>query len=168
MKDQPGSLRERFSDSEWELLLEVPPLIGSAVMLAGRSGLGSIKEAVAAARGVIGGERTHPDSELVRDLAASRREGARSEVEKFGGRYLKMQPAEVADEALRMVGSAVTLLGDRVAPEESQDYARWVMEIADRVAHAAKEGDFLGFGGQRVSSEEQSLLDRIRSALFPK
>jgi len=42
---------------------------------------------------------------------------------------------------------------------------RWLYGIADKVANAAKEGGFLGFGGTRVSEDEQAFLTDLRTAL---
>jgi hypothetical protein len=39
------------------------------------------------------------------------------------------------------------------------------MDIADRTANAAKEGSFLGFGGERVSEGERAVIKRISQAL---
>ena len=37
--------------------------------------------------------------------------------------------------------------------------------LADKVANAAKEGSFLGFGGERVSSNERQMIAQIETAL---
>ena len=39
------------------------------------------------------------------------------------------------------------------------------LAVAEKVANAAKEGGFLGFGGERVSAGEKALIDNIKSAL---
>ncbi len=47
------SSKNDYSAEEWQLLLDVPPLVGTAVMMAGGSGLGTLKEAFAIASGVL-------------------------------------------------------------------------------------------------------------------
>ena len=42
---------------------------------------------------------------------------------------------------------------------------RALVEIADRTAKAAKEGGFLGFGGEWVSACEREVISRISKAL---
>ena len=37
--------------------------------------------------------------------------------------------------------------------------------VAEAVANAAKEGDFMGIGGQRVSAAETAVLGEIKAAL---
>jgi hypothetical protein len=40
-----------------------------------------------------------------------------------------------------------------------------VLDIAQKVANAAKEGAFLGFGGERVSDAEEVVLHDLTAAL---
>jgi hypothetical protein len=44
-------------------------------------------------------------------------------------------------------------------------YKRFVYSVAEAVAHAHREGGFLGFGGSEVSEREQAALDEI-AAIF--
>lgn len=53
----------------------------------------------------------------------------------------------------------------RKSPSDVQAYRDVVMTAAQRAAEASKEGGFLGFGGTKVSAEEQAALDDIRTAL---
>ena len=42
---------------------------------------------------------------------------------------------------------------------------QWLRDISQKVAEAAKEGGFLGIGGERVSPAEQATLEEIDEAL---
>jgi len=133
-------------------------------MIAGASGIiGSIKEAFAAGRHVMTGSKdTNP---LIRDLSSS------EEVKSMQARLkevLNQRRGEeardwLAAEAVSHVRQAVRIV-DEKAPAELDDYKRWIMDVATAVANAAKEGGFLGFGGERVSSEEQKILGQLRAA----
>lgn len=57
------------------------------------------------------------------------------------------------------------LLKEKATPEEASEYTEWAMSIAESVAKAAKEGGFLGFGGERVSANEKQLYADVASAL---
>ena len=48
---------------------------------------------------------------------------------------------------------------------EAEAYVNWAIQVAEQVALAAKEGGFLGVGGERVSAQEMTALDAIREAL---
>jgi hypothetical protein len=41
----------------------------------------------------------------------------------------------------------------------------FLLKLGEKVANAAKEGAFLGFGGVRVSEEERVILDELAQAL---
>ena len=51
------------------------------------------------------------------------------------------------------------------APEDAAAFKAWLTGTAQRVAEAANEGGFLGFGGVPVSDIEKATLAEIRTAL---
>jgi broad specificity phosphatase PhoE len=68
---------------------------------------------------------------------------------------------EILDE-LREVNEIAT---QKATPEEAAAYRQWLLDAAQRVADAAKEGGFLGFHAVRVSEGEQKMLDRLSEVL---
>jgi hypothetical protein len=61
--------------------------------------------------------------------------------------------------------SAISILEQKESPEVVADYKKWILDIAEKVANAAKEGGFLGFGGERFSEKEQALFDKLKNVL---
>ena len=61
--------------------------------------------------------------------------------------------------------SLAALLAAKASATEAEEYRQWALSIAEKVANAATEGGFLGFGGERVTPAEKSLIDDIRKAL---
>jgi hypothetical protein len=59
----------------------------------------------------------------------------------------------------------IPVLEAKASVAETVSYKHWVLGIADRVARAAKEGGFLGIGGERISSDEKAAIAAIREAL---
>jgi len=53
----------------------------------------------------------------------------------------------------------------KVSDAQGEQYKRWLVTLAERVAKAAKEGSVLGFGGELVSDEERSAIRQIAFAL---
>jgi hypothetical protein len=51
------------------------------------------------------------------------------------------------------------------SPGDAGAYTELIVQVANNVASAAKEGGFLGIGGHQVSSEEKAALSSIKSAL---
>ena len=50
-------------------------------------------------------------------------------------------------------------------PDEAAAFKTWLREISQKVAEAAVEGSFLGFGGVRVSDAKTATLRDISKAL---
>jgi hypothetical protein len=156
-----------FTPDEWKQLLESPMLVGIAVTAADPSGLwGVIKEGFAASGALTQAKADAGSSALIRAVAADfetseGRSAARDGLKaKFaGGRTgdLKAQ----AIEALRQVSALL----EAKAPEDARAFKTWLQAIAQRVAEAAKEGGFLGFGGVQVSEAEKVTLAEISEAL---
>ena len=66
---------------------------------------------------------------------------------------------ELRSDFLQHVRDAVALLEQKATPEELDDYRRFVVTLANRVAEAHKEH------GERVSPEEEQAIDEIKAAL---
>ena len=158
--------RTQFSDEEWLLLLDIPPLVGSAVMVAGKSGLGTIKEAYALANSVLAGKQGYPGNPLIKALIDARtEEGERSQVETIAGNpYRGLGPDELLEVVLAKCEDVQSLLAAKIDAREAAEFYRWALDVGQHVAEAAKEGGFLGIGGERVSAEERDVLQRVRQA----
>ena len=57
------------------------------------------------------------------------------------------------------------LLHSKASEQEADEYKQWAMIVAENVAKAAKEGGFLGFGGEQISAEEKELFRQLGAAL---
>lgn len=151
--------KEDFSQEEWELLRTTPYLTALAVAVAGGSGIfGSLKEAIAPAGAII--EAAQGDNGLLRDVCKqdemkAAQQSLRGMVK---GEDIDTLRRQAREAAIEKVQAALALLRSRGADEDADAYGGFVREIADRVAKAAKEGGFLGFGGERVSENEKALL----------
>jgi hypothetical protein len=66
---------------------------------------------------------------------------------------------------LERVANGLSVLGAKASPDEVSQYRQWLYAIAEKVAKAAKEGGFLGFGGTQVSEGEQKFLNELQTAL---
>lgn len=166
------AIRNTFSDDEWFLLMSTPAMIGAAMANAGRSGpFGTVKEAVSSLSTVVAAGRDQPDNALIQALTkrGEDRESAKAEAEKYqemaSAKLRDKTPEQLTEEMLEDVRRVSQLLHDKASPEDALGYREWAMNIAETVAASAKEGSFLGFGGEQISPEEQALLARINAAL---
>lgn len=57
------------------------------------------------------------------------------------------------------------ILSTKAQPGEAEQYKNWVLDIAEEVSKAAKEGGFLGFGGTQMSDAETELFSQVAKAL---
>ena len=150
-----------FSTIEWETLRDAPHLVVLAVASAGASGLfGSIKEAIAPAGTIV--DALKGNNELLRQVCDKEEMKASMEtlkdMAKSSGTDFKSIQATLRKAATDKSRAALELLKQKGSPEDVAVFSDFLMKLGDKVANAAKEGAFLGFGGVRVSEEEQSLL----------
>ena len=160
------SRKSDYTSDEWQLLLDVPPAVGTAVMYAGRSGAGSLKEAMALATGILGARDGYEGNELVEALVAARiNDGEKSPIETLDSPYRGLPPEEIASDAVAKCKSVIDVLNAKASPSEAEGYIEWAVSLGEKVARAAKEGGFLGIGGERVSEEERRVLASVKKAL---
>ena len=156
-----------FTAEEWSEVLGSVMMAGMAVTLADPSGLiGMTKEGLASGSALLAA-KTDPNSSVliksvVSDFETSEgRTAARGMIKaKLAGK----QPAEMKNTILEALSKTVALV-DAKAPDEAAGFKTWLYSISERVANAASEGGFLGFGGVQVSDAERSTLDEISKAL---
>jgi len=142
-----------FSEEEWHILRDAPHLVVIAVAAAGASGLfGSLKEAIAPAGAII--EALKGDNALLREI---KDEAKSANLESIRDTF--------RDAAKSRARSALEILKEKGRPEDVKAYGDFLMTLAERVANAAKEGSFLGFGGERFSEPERALLAELGQVL---
>jgi hypothetical protein len=154
-----------FQATDWNTIQGVPHLVGLAALVAGASGLGTIKESVALAQGITEGQSS--DVPLIRDLSnrVTMQEAQRSVRDAVGALDARTSSDGLKTLALDGVSAMMSILNEKGSPEESSAIRHWLYGIAEKVANSAKEGGVLGFGGSQVSEGEQAFLIELRTAL---
>lgn len=165
-----------YSDDELHLLAGVPHMIGSAMVMAGKSGfIGTGKEMFASARSVLAGVKDYPSNTLIAALLPNVEDGAGAAMgeAKKTREWLsnRMKDRGVASRedmqalAVEDCRGAAALVDAKASPTEAGEYKQWALSVAEKVAMAASEGGFLGFGGEQFSEPEQKLLSEVEAAL---
>jgi hypothetical protein len=139
-----------FSPEEWKTVLEGPPAAGMIVITATRGG--TFRETFAMSKAYAEARAAHGDSELLDEIVA-----AKPQVDHT--RY--HSPEELRDNGLKHLRDAVALVDSKAATQERDDYRRFVLALADKVATAHREG------GQSVSPAEAEAIEQITAALGP-
>ena len=138
-----------FSPAEWETVLEGPPTAGLLVITASHGGM--FRETVALSRAYAEARAQHGESELLDEIVAEKPRMDR-------GRF--HSPEELRDQGLEHLRDAAVLLREHAATaEERDDYQRFVLTVANKVAEAHREG------GRAVSPAEQQAIQDITTAL---
>jgi hypothetical protein len=165
-----------YTEDDLNLLATVPQLIGSAIASTSGSGLfGTGKELFANANAILDGLKSYPGNALIKQLLPDPKEDRAAAVEKmkktrdWAMARLKAKGIDTAEklraQTLEDVRSAAALLAAKASATEAEEYRQWALSIAEKVANAATEGGFLGFGGVQVTPAEKSLILDIRKAL---
>jgi hypothetical protein len=142
-----------FTPEEWEVVLEGPPSGGLIVVAAQRGG--TFRESLSMAKAYAEARQQHGDSELLDEIVA-----AKPQIDH--ARYRSYE--ELKERSLQHLRDAVVLLERKAAPDEVEEYKRFVLALAEKVANAHREG-FLGMRGERVSEAEQAAIEEIGKAL---
>lgn len=162
--------RTDFTTEEWNAVRDAPHLVALAVAMSGASGLvGTLKEAFSSSAALVEGMKS--DSALLRSLCtreeiSAAQQGLRAQLQQVaqGGDFgaAKERVAQQAQDAVR---SAVEIVGRKGTAADVAAYRSFLKGLGERVANAAREGGFLGFGGERVSEGEKQMLARLETAL---
>ena len=137
-----------FTEEEWKVVLEGPPSAGMIVLTAQRGG--TIRESVALARSYVEARQQHGESQLLDEIVAAKPQMDHT-------RYHSVD--ELKQHGLQHLREAVELLERKATADELEDYRRFVLTLANKVASAHREG------GTSVSEAEQAAIDEISTTL---
>jgi hypothetical protein len=146
--------KAEFNAEEWAAITTAPALAAMYVSAAERGG--TLRESLSASR-AYANARAQDAGELLRDVLSSP-----PAIDRSGRGTVAQDPRSQVPTKLR---EAVSTLELHAGDDEVNDYKRFVYSIAEAVAHAHREGGFLGIGGTEVSDQEQAALDEI-AAIF--
>jgi hypothetical protein len=161
------SARESFTDEEWHLVIQAPLVAGFAVTAADPGGLiGAFQESAAIAKIMAATKKDSAEGSLLAETVGAYETSEARGIARDAVRELVKghKPAEACDAAVVRLREIAGVVRTRT-PAEAEAFNGWLMGIADSVAEAAKEGGFLGFGGEPVSDAERKALADIAAAL---
>ncbi len=166
------AVKDQFIEDEWFLISSVPSMVGAAMAGAGKSGIiGTAKEAMASMKGMVAGKSDYPDNELINAVLvkaesfSDAREKAGVYREKAMAQFKEQNissPEEFNNYMLDNARKAVALVKDKRGDKEAEEYQQWCISVAKKVAEAASEGGFMGFGGEQVSDGEKALMAELQ------
>jgi hypothetical protein len=137
-----------FTEEEWQLVLKGPPSAGMIVVTAQRGG--TVRETIAIGKAYVEARQQHGESELLDEIVS-----AKPEIDHT--RYHSAE--ELKEHGLQHLRAAVELLERKATPEELAEYKRFVLNLAEKVANAHREG------GDSVSDAERAAITEIGASL---
>jgi hypothetical protein len=140
-----------FTPEEWEQVLEGPPSGAMIVITAGRGG--TVRETLSMAKTYAQARQLHGQSELLDEIVSAKPEIDHTRHHSY---------AELKQSGLAHLRDAVALLEAKATPEELEDYRRFVVNLAENVANAHREG---GRDEAAASDTEQAAISEIKQAL---
>jgi len=138
-----------FAEEEWETVLEGATSAGLIVSTAQRGG--SFRESFSLAKAYTEARTAAGASSLIDEIAQSKPKVDRAR---------QGSVEELKEHHLGIIRQAVSLLEAKASPEELEDYRRFTLSLAERVASAKEEED-----GKPVSEAERTAIDEISAAL---
>ena len=132
----------RAHRSSTEIRRTAAVLSSSPVVTAQRGG--TFRETLALVLAYVEARKHHGESELLDDIVSAKPEIDRT-------RYHSAE--ELKEHGLQHLRDAVELLERTATPEEVDDYKRFVLNVADQVANAHREG------GESVSADERAAIE---------
>src|SRR5579863_7696721 len=126
-----------FAPEEWTTVLEGPSTAGMIVITAAHGG--TFRETVAMSKAYTEARAEHGDSELLDEIVSAK---PKVDHTRFHS------PEELRDSGLAHLRDAVALLQAKATSGEVDDYRRFIVTVANKVANAHREA------GQSVSPAE--------------
>jgi hypothetical protein len=116
------------------------------MMVAASESGGTIRESFSMAKAYTEARKDHGESELLDTIAGTKPQVDRTRVH---------SQEELSQRALQHLQEAIAVLEAKATPEEVEDYKRFVLGLAGRVAEAHKD----------VAENERAAIEQIAGAL---
>jgi hypothetical protein len=137
-----------FTEQEWDLIRAAPPAAGMIVITA--HGGGMMRETFEMAKVYGDARRQHGESELLDELVSAKPERDHTKHRSFD---------ELKEHSLQRLREAIELLESKATADEVDDYRRFVLTLAERVAKRHKED------GVHISRVEHLAIPDIAATL---
>lgn len=154
--------KSAFTEDEWSRVMRAPLVAGLAISLADPGGpIEAAKESMATLKSA-----TSPPSreQLLAEVALEIQAMAQQKHNPLSG-FMPTKDGNPGEAVLEELQAVQVIVAAKSTPDETAAFGRWLVAAAQAAADAAKEGGFMGFGGQQVSEREQAMLDRVRTAV---
>lgn len=158
-----------YTQDQVEKLMAAPMLISMYIMGSSLSGpVGLVKEMMAGVETAMQAAKdSAPDSILSSLFSEENMKEQQNKMQQETSE--STEGAQNMDQAktkmLGQVKEAVGIIMEKGTPAEIAAYKKLMVSVAENVAHAAKEGGFMGIGGTLVNDAEKTAISDIQAAV---
>jgi hypothetical protein len=161
-----------FTPETWQSIVAMPATVGQLVITASFGPGDMLQEAKALSQQLHMLVQQPGDQPLLVALAADIKQKLDEEAERAKSNQphhtetpAKQDPAVQKAQTLAGLRTAIAAVDATATPQEAAQLKQWLYGVGEAVANAAKEGDFFGIGGKKVSDAEAAVLGEIKAAL---
>jgi hypothetical protein len=151
-----------FDEQDWARIVRAPFVAGAAITLADPGGpIEAAKESMASLKAA-----TNPPSreQLLSDVALDLQAMVQGHQNPLKG-FKPEGSGPAGDQVVDELRNVQALVAAKAEPAEAEAFGRWMVEVAQAAADAAKEGGFMGFGAEQVSEREAAMIEQVRAAV---
>src|SRR5918998_6170209 len=157
------STRTDYTDSEWELLTDMPRLAAFGAMAAEEGGpVASTRELWSSMMELAQAARTrYADNRLIQEVMRGFSQRADDEISIMGWKPDRGEPLgnAIVAQTLQTAPRVREVLASQATPKEAAEYIEWVLGIARAGCGAVRSGLFGLVGAQMTAAEDQYVKD---------
>ncbi len=167
--------QDKYEGRMWVKIRRLPYLVAMCMEGAAYSGLGgSASERHAMMESLVAGGKKYPENDLIQAIVPKARKNMtilEDAAERHDEILNCLDYHDIQDNKglqkhlLNMLVVVLGVLESRETPKIVAEYKEWLLNIAKNVAYAAKEGDFMGIGGERFSKAEREFYAALEEKL---
>ena len=158
------SLKDNFTQEEWLKVMTAPGRAGAAVVAASPSGVTGLVAEMQAISGAIRESVSSATRTPLMEAMAADLMGTPPDPKTLQGDQAKNME-DVKAQSIEGVRQAVWLVSSKASPEDAAAYRQMLLKVIENTANAAKEGGFMGIGGEQVSDKERAVMDELRGVI---
>jgi hypothetical protein len=151
-----------FTPEEWAVLYTAPSMAGMVVSAASPNGpFGMMKEMFSVGMAVAEAAKAGSANPLLQSLIEDMKQRGTKPPRPEGIGNMEQAKAY----ALGQMQKVSKILAGKNAGATGDEFKAFLLDTAKRVAAASNEGGFLGFGGTRISTEEEQAIKDLSATL---
>jgi hypothetical protein len=153
-----------FSPEEWAGLLQTAGAVSMYIVTASPAVGDSMKESFALAQNLSDPKAKESAAGLLKAVLDEFKDpsSARAAQPKTDG---VKDMAGLRTLLLENIAKNVAVIDAKAEANEAKDFKMWLYKVAKDTAEAAKEGDFMGIGGEKVNQAEKDALSQLATTL---